>query len=68
MRIMRRAQWFLINLPIAWAVVGVIVIGGRVEARALSVVVGWKEWVGLYAIGSSVAHDRESSRVVWKFR
>ena len=40
---------------------GVIVIGGRAEARALSVVVGWKEWavVVLFAIGSSVAYDGE---------
>ena len=51
---MRRAQWFLISLPIAswrrWAVVGVVVIDGRAEARALSCLVV----VGVEGVGGSV--------------
>ena len=41
--------------------VGSTVIGGRAEARALSVVVGPQEWAAivLRLIGSSVAHDGE---------
>lgn len=38
-RMMRRAQWFFMSLPIAWrwTVVGATVIAGRVEVRALSI-------------------------------
>ena len=44
-RMMRRAQWFFISLPIARR--KTTVIEGRVWVRALSVGVGRKEWTAV---------------------
>ena len=61
-RIMRRAQWFLISLPIAWrrwAAMAALLL--EVESRLEHCLRwwGWREWMAvvLYLFESSVAHD-----------